>query len=666
MRGLVFAALGGAVAVIVATGCGGSDSSSDPGRVTLHRLNNAEYNNTVRDLLGTALQPANDFPADDRGYGFDNVADVLRLSPLVVELYEAAAEALIADTLEVTTAQTIQMFELMGSASSGNAQAGGWYFFSDGSAMVTAQTPIAGTYKISVRAYGTQAGTEPAKLQIDYPGQTTPIVIDVPATSSSPAIYERMVSLPAGNVQITVGFINDFYDNVAMADRNLWVDYVHITGPLDGPQIDGERRKRLLLCDALDDAGCQTTILSSFAKRAWRRPPTDDEVAKLVSLVGVARQQGDTAEAGIRLALQQILVSPHFIFRVEVDPDPNSLTPRPLTSWELATRLSYFLWSTMPDDALFAAAESGALVKDPGELVRQAERMLDDAKAVALTDNFAGQWLFTRALGDQDPDYQLFPAYDDELEAAMRAETRRYFRAFLEEDVPMDQFLVADFTYVNDRLAEFYGLPAVNSPTDLVRVSLANSPRRGFLTQGSFLRVTSNPKRTSPVKRGKWILGNLLCTPPRPPPPGVEGLVDSTMSAGSIRERLEAHRTNPICASCHRTMDPLGFGLDNFDAIGHYRTTDAGFPINATGELNDGAVFDGAIEMTQQLAANPGVYRCMVEKLYTYTGRSPFRIDAIEHIDSLTERFIDRGYHLRELLIDVVSHPFFVSRRGEP
>ncbi len=650
---------------ILALGCGGSDDKADPGRVTLHRLNNAEYNNTVRDLLGTKLQPANDFPADDRGYGFDNVADVLRLSPLSVELYEGAAEALIADALAVSSSSMTQMFEIIGDPATGNPQSGGWYFFSNGSATITANAPIAANYRIAVRAYGAQAGPDPARLSIEVPNHA-PIIIDVTATSTSPAVYQTTIALPAGMPQVTVSFINDFYDTVTMRDRNLWVDYVQVTGPIDGPQIDGEKRKRLLSCEALDDAACQNTILTSFAKRAWRRPPTDEEVSKLRSLIELSRAQGDTAEAGIRLALQRILVSPHFLFRVEVDPDPNSLTPRPLSSWELATRLSYFLWSSMPDAELFAAAESGALVKDPGELARQAQRMLDDPKAIALTDNFAGQWLFTRALGDQDPDYTLFPDYDQELENAMRAETRRYFQAFLSEDVPMDQFLVGDFTYVNDRLAAFYGLPAVNSPTGLVRVSLTNSPRRGFLTQGSFLRVTSRPKRTSPVLRGKWVLDNLLCTPPRPPPPGVEGLPEGMMATGSIRDRLEAHRTNPICASCHRTMDPLGFGLDNFDAIGRYRTTDAGYPIDATGELTDGTVFNGALEMTQQLAANPGVYRCMVQKLYTYTGRSPFRIEAIEHIDALTERFIDRGYHLRDLLVDMVTSPFFVSRRGEP
>nr|MBA3541701.1 DUF1592 domain-containing protein [Deltaproteobacteria bacterium] len=422
----------------------------------------------------------------------------------------------------------------------------------------------------------------------------------------------------------------------------------------------------ILVCDALEDRACQTTILSGFAKRAWRRPPTTEEVERLVGTVALATGQGDSAETGLRLALQQVLVSPHFVFRVEVDPDPTSIKPHPLTSWELATRLSYFLWSSMPDDALFAAAESGALTSDPGELERQTRRMLEDPRAVALTDNFAGQWLFTRALGDQDPDYELYPDYDSELEAAMRAETRRYFQAFLMEDIPMDQFLVADFTYVNDRLATHYGLPAVSSPTELVRVSLAGTERRGFLTQGSFLRVTSRPKRTSPVLRGKWVLDNLLCTPPRPPPPGVEGLPEEAMSTGSVRDRLEAHRSNPICASCHRVMDPLGFGLDNFDAIGAYRTTDSGFAIDASGQLGDGLAFNGPIEMTQLLAANPGVYRCMVEKLYTYTGRSPFRIEATEHIDSLTERFVSGGYVLRELVVDLTTDASFISRRGEP
>ncbi len=651
-----------ALSVCVVAGCGGEPAKTDPGRVTLHRLNNAEYNNTVRDLLGTALTPADDFPADDRGYGFDNVADVLRVSTLSLELYEAAAQALIADALAVTTGSSVQSFEITSDASVGTQVGEGWLFFSAGTSSITMTTPIAGTYRVSVRAYEEQAGTEAAVLSIEVPNEV-PTMIDVTAVEASPAVYEAELPLPAGTVQITVGFDNDYYDAVTGDDRNLWIDYVEVEGPLDGPVIDGARRDAILVCTELDDRDCQTTILSGFANRAWRRPTEAAEIDQLLELVDLAIEEGDTAEDGLELALQQILVSPHFLYRVEIDPDPTSATPHPLTDWELATRLSYFLWSSMPDAELFAAAEAGEL-SDPAELDRHARRMLDDPKAVALTDNFAGQWLFTRALGDQDPDYQIFPEYDDALEEAMRAETRRYFQEFLGEDLPMNQFLTADFTYVNDRLAEHYGLPAVGSD-ELTRVSLLDTPRRGFLMQGSFLRVTSRPKRTSPVLRGKWVLDNLLCTPPRPPPPGVEGLPEE-MTTGSIRDRLEAHQANPICASCHRVMDPIGFGLDHFDAIGGYRTEDDGYPIDSTGELADGVAFTDGIELSQLLADNPAVYRCMVEKLYTYLGRSPFRIEATEQIDALTTRWIDGGYVLRDLIIDMVTSPFFVSRRGEP
>ncbi|MDB4961490.1 MAG: hypothetical protein JWP01_1489 [Myxococcales bacterium] len=646
-------------------GCGNSGSSQDPGRVTLHRLNNVEYDNTMRDLLGTKLRLATDFPADDRGYGFDNVADVLRMSSLALELYETAAATLIADTLAVTTTSATQTFELMTSTSNGTAVGTGWLFFSNGSATLTANAPVAGTYRIAIRAYQHQAGTEPARLTIEVPNQPA-VTIDVTALQAAPAEYETTWTLPAGNVLVTVSFINNDCCYPAGEDRNVWVDHLTVEGPLNGPVVDVDRRSAILICDQLEDRACQTSILTRFAARAWRRPPTVTEIERLLDLVSLAATEGDTPEGGLRLALQRVLVSPHFLFRVEIDPDPTSTTPHPLTDWELATRLSYFLWSSMPDEALFAAADAGTLTSDPNEIERQTRRMLEDPKAIALTDNFAGQWLFTRALGDQDPDYDLFPMYDDELESAMRAETRRYFQAFLMDDIPMNQFLVADFTYVNDRLAAHYGLPPVGSEEELVRVSLEGTERRGFLTQGSFLRVTSRPKRTSPVLRGKWVLDNLLCTPPRPPPPGVEGLPDAETTPGSVRDRLEAHRNNPICASCHRVMDPLGFALDNFDAIGSYRSSDSGFPIDASGELADGVAFDGAIEMTKLLAEDPGVYRCMVEKLYTYTGRSPFRIEATEHVDSLTERFIAGGYILRDLIVDMTTDPSFVSRRGEP
>jgi hypothetical protein len=648
--------------VVVAAGCGGPDRQ-DPGRVTLHRLNNAEYNNTVRDLLGTSLRPADDFPTDDRAYGFDNVADVLRVSALGLELYEAAARELIDDALATNVGAVSEQFEIMSSSSTGAPRDGGWLFFSNGTANVDFAAPGAGTYRISVRAYQQPAGPEDALLSIAIAGMPATLV-RVTALAAAPETYTVDAQLAAGNHQITVGFANDFYDQASGADRNLWVDHVAVAGPFDGPVVDEDRRAAILVCADLDAAGCQADILSQFAKRAWRRPPAPDEIAKLRDLIDVAVTRGDSAETGIRLALQAILVSPHFLYRVELDPDPTSREPHPLSPWELASRLSYFVWSSMPDAELFAAAESGRLL-EPDELDRQVRRMLDDPKAVALIDNFAGQWLFTRALGSQDPDYELFPAYDRELEAAMRAETRRFFQAFLEEDLPMTKFLTADFTFVNDRLAAFYGLPPVGS-SDLVRVSLADTPRRGFLMQGSFLRVTSRPKRTSPVVRGKWVLDNLLCSPPPPPPPGVEGFPEGEMGAGSVRDRLEQHVSNPVCASCHQVMDPIGFGLDHFDAIGAYRTEDAGFPVDASGTLFGTIPFSNGVELVTALAEQPVVYRCIVEKLYTYTGRPPFRIDAIEHVEELTREFAASGFSLRELIVAVATHRSFTHRRGEP
>ncbi len=641
--------------------CGSSSSGSDPGRVTLHRLNNAEYNNTVRDLLGTTLQPADSFPADDRGYGFDNVADVLRLSPLAVELYERAAQTLVADALRTTEPATTERYELMGSTASGQVLGEGWLFFSVGSVAHSFTAAAAGTYRITVRAYGQQAGPDPAAVSIEIPGQA-PQTIAVPAVEAAPALYTASFTLTAGPTSVAVGFPNDFAD--AGSDRNLWIDYVEISGPYDGPAVDPSKRARIMTCADVASTACQEQILRGFGERAWRRPMLDAELAELQTLVTQAVAAGDPPETGVRLALQAILVSSNFLFRVEIDLSPKSLSPHRLNDYELASRLSYFLWSTMPDDELFAAARSSKL-HEPAELERQARRMLADPKSVALVDNFAGQWLFTRALGDQDPDYALFPEYDNELEAAMRIETRRYFEEFLRGDVPMNQFLTADFTFVNDRLAAFYGLPPVNT-NEFVRVSLKDTPRRGFLSQASFLRVTSRPKRTSPVLRGKWILDNLLCSPPRPPPPGVESLPDGMMATGSIRSRLEAHVKNDVCASCHRVMDPLGFGLDAFDAIGKFRTQDQGFPVDTTGKLWGELPFTNATDMAALLAAEPLVYRCMVEKLYTYTGRSPNRVEAIEHIDQLTSQFVDSGYSLRELLVAVVTHQSFMTRRGEP
>jgi hypothetical protein len=646
--------------------CGSDTEPADPGRVTLHRLNNAEYNNTVHDLLGTSLRPADDFPSDDRGYGFDNVADSLSLSPLQIELYERAASALIEDVFRVSIPSERQRSELeIIGGTAGAAQGEGWHFYSNGSAAIPFEARIAGTYRLVARAGEDHAGADYARLAFTIPGLTiAPITVTAPRTM--PAVYSVDVTLPVGSHAIKVAFTNDFYDTATSADRNLWIDYVDVIGPIGATVSDTSKRDRIVTCDPASGTDCVRQILRAFTRRAWRRPPTDEELGRLVELTAVARDAGDDAVAGLKLALVAALVSPHFLFRVELDAEPGARDAHPLSGFELASRLSYFLWSSMPDDELLAAAEQGRL--GTAALVRaQAEHMLADPRAEAMIDNFAGQWLFTRALADHAPDAATYPAYDAQLAAAMRAETRRFFRAFLFEDLPLDQLFTADFTYVNDRLAAHYGMRPPGT-TELVRVSLEGTPRRGLLTQGSILTVTSHPRRTSPVKRGKWLLDQLLCEPPPPPPPGVEGLPgEMGPVTGSVRDRLEQHRQNEVCAACHAQIDPLGFALEGFDGIGASRIDDNGYPVDTRGELPDGRAFDGPAELAALLAVDPRVYRCMTEKLYTYAlGRRPDTRDARVHVDELAGELTAGGHRLRELVLAIVTHDAFLTRRGEP
>ncbi len=514
------------------TGAGGQ-GTSDPGRVTLHRLNRVEYNNTVRDLLGTSLTPANEFPVDDRGRGFDNMADVLSLSPLQLNMYRSAAIALVDETMT----------------------------------------------------------------------------------------------------------------NAAL-------------------------RARLVACDLVSEGEtCARAVLARFVPRAWRRPVTDAELAHLMKLIGTARTYGDSYEQGLKLALEAVLVSPHFLFRVELDPTPTSTAPHPLDPYELASRLSYFLWSTMPDDELFAQAKSGAL-HDPATLSAQAQRMLKSPKAQALVDNFAGQWLYIRMMDEVAPDPEAFPKFDAGLRAAMKSEAERLFQDVVAGAISADQLLTANFTYVNDRLAAHYGLPSPGS-SNMVRVNLpAGAQRGGFLSQGSFLTVTSHTTRTSPVVRGKWVLGQLLCTDVPPPPPDVDVTSIDQMTGGTLRQRLEAHRANPKCAACHGLMDPIGFGLENYDAVGAYRTADGQAPIDASGTLPSGQAFTGALQLERLIANDSNYAACLVDNLYAYAlGRepdttTPGHLDR-SIIEALADRLRQSGYDFRDLAARIVTSATFTSRRGE-
>ena len=496
------------------------DPARDPGRVTIHRLNNTEYNNTVRDLLGTALRPADQFPADDVSYGFDNIAAALSVSPVQVELYHRSAELLAADVM-----------------------------------------------------------------------------------SAAP--------------------------------------------------------ERILVCqpDPADPAPCVREVAAQFGRRAWRRPLADDELAAALALFQAAIDAGGDAHAGIQLLVEWFLGSPNFLFRIEIDPVPGAV--RPLDDHEIASRLSYFLWSSMPDDELFAAADQGRLVQ-MDELGHQIERMLADPKADALVDNFAGQWLYLRGLAEHEPDAELFPEFDSSLRASMVAETAAFFREFLRGDRPIQDMLSADFTFLDDRLAAHYGLDLAGEAVP------AGSRRRGLLGHASILTVTSYPNRTSPVRRGKWVLEELLCSAPPPPPPGVEGLDEEGPLTGSIRERMEQHRSDPVCASCHQAMDPIGFALEHFDATGAWRETDGEFAIDATGTLPDGSSFDGAVEMAGVIAGDARFTRCLSEKMLTYAlGRGLEETDA-ETVDGIHARLLAGGARLSDLVRLVATSDPFLYRRGEP
>lgn len=661
-----------ALGAVGALGCsGGSDDpapvtsydpNADPGRVTMHRLNRVEYNNTVRDLLGTTKTPADDFPADDRGYGFDNISDVLSISPLQLELYERAAEDLAIEAMLLpsqsekllTEAETLQG---QVGAVSGDA----WNLWSSGELPLTYEFPSTGKYRVKARVWGDQAGSEPVQVNLLL-GGTVAGTFDVASTSASPEEISAEADVNAGTKVVSVEFLNDYYDEASGADRNLYIDWIEVEGPL-GATGANPIREKIVVCDiATGDPACVRQVIEKFAERAFRRPLQAAEVDKLVAFVDLAKAQGQTVDQGVQLALQAILTSPHFVFRVEVDPDPASLEKHPLNDFELASRLSYFIWSSMPDEELLQAAREGRL-QDPAELEAQVARMLEDPRAEALIDNFAGQWLYTRALDDHTPDYYAFPDWDEDLKESMRTETELFFREFLYGDLPVSQMLTADFTFLNDRLAEHYGLPAPGG--DFVRVNLDDPNRMGLLTLGSLLTVTSFPTRTSPVKRGKWVLTQLLCDEPAPPPANVEGLPTEEVPTGSIRDRLEQHRADPTCASCHKIMDPLGFGLESFDGIGAFRTEDSGFPVDSTGELPSGEKFNGAVELSQIVSADPRFPECVAEKMFTYALGRGAEIPDAPYLKHINEEFEARGQTLKQLIAVIATSEPFRMRRGE-
>ncbi|MBI3839743.1 MAG: DUF1592 domain-containing protein [Planctomycetia bacterium] len=644
-------------AELAKSGCG---QSRDPGRVTIRRLNRGEYNNTIRDLVGIDFHPADDFPSDDVGYGFDNIGDVLSMPPILLEKYMAAAQEIVKRALGTEQANLVT-----------NEITGG-QIVQGGARMLASQAEVRtklrmfgeGDYILRVRAYGEQAGPEPVKMAICLDEKTVRMV-DVKAVDNSPQIYEAWITTPGGPHVYSVAFLNDYYqpDAPPPNDRNLVIDNLEVMGPYPAtykqiiPREHTPDDKMLLARE----------IMSAFLARAFRRPSTAAEVDRLLGLVKLAESEQENFAMSIGLAVQAMLVSPHFLFRVELDPEPeNPLAVRTINDFELATRLSYFLWSSMPDDELFAQARFGTLRKGD-HLDREIKRMLQDPKAQALVENFAGQWLQLRNLKIASPDKREYPSFDEPLRAAMAKETELFFAAIMKEDRVVLDFIDGNFTFVNERLARHYGIPDVKGE-EYRRVALDGQQRGGVLTQASVLTVTSNPTRTSPVKRGKWVLENLLGTPPPPPPPDVPPLDEAAGVAlsGSLRERMEQHRAKADCAICHNRMDPLGFGLENYNGIGAWRNEDGEFKIDSSGTLPGGQSFAGPRELKAILKGRQDDFvRCLAEKMLTYgLGRG------VEYYDKCTVADIaaamkQNDYRFSSLIVAVVHTDAFQKRRGK-
>lgn len=632
-----------------------------PGRVTLRRLNRAEYDNTIRDLLGIDIHPAAEFPSDDVGYGFDSIGDVLSMPPVLLERALQAAERVAKASIASGDVDAAPQQTAKGGVLPSHGEIGETLRF-DGT----------GDYILRVHAWGDQAGDEPVKMALRLDGGDVE-TFEVRATARKPRDYEVTRRVERGEHRVAAAFLNDYYNPEApdprRRDRNLHVGGITVIGPigtLPDPLPEPHRRFFSVPVDPAAERDAQREqarkILLPVVSRAYRRPAAEAELERIVAVYDGARDRGESIERAMQVALSAVLVSPSFLFRVEKDPPPGAV--RDLDDYELASRLSYFLWSSMPDRELLAAAHRGE-VHTPEQLVAQARRMLADDKARALVDNFAGQWLQLRSLDTFSPDRVRFPGFDDDLRRSMRRETEEFFWRIVREDRSVVEFLDADWSILDERLARHYGIEGI-AGGEFRTVAVDRGTRGGLLGQASILAVTSNPTRTSPVKRGKWILENLFAAPPPAPPPNVPELKDAgAQLTGTLRQRMEQHRADPSCASCHKLMDPLGFGLENYDAIGHWRTEDAGAAIDAGGETPDGSRFTGPAELRGILLARQDEFRrCLAEKLLTYAlgrGLEWYDACAVERIAAGTAAGGDR---FSALVAEIVTSPAFRQREG--
>ena len=690
-------------------------AAPNPGRPVLHRLNRSEYANAIRDVLAVDIDASSLLPPDDSAYGFDNISDVLGVSPSLQERYLNAAKKVsalaIGDTRVAPGSETYRVRQDL----SQDQHLDGLPLGTVGGVLVRHTFPVDGEYTFQVKLYRTNLnivrGLQYAhQVEFSVDGERIHLasiggkedlaaLFDKP-TDTGDAVEERLrvrVPVKAGPRQVTVTFLQEpaVADSVRLqpylrssADNFDWAGRPHmqtlaITGPFNpiGPG-DTPSRRRILVCQPAsrgtkapagkeprtspDERSCARDILSTIARRAYRKPLADGDLAPVMTFFDRGRQQG-TFERGIQMGIERILASPQFVFRLERD--PAGVAPGAsyrVSDIELASRLSFFLWSSVPDDELLAAAAAGRL-SDRAALERQTRRMLADSRAHALVKNFAGQWLQLRNVRAVQPNSDQFPDFDDNLRQSFQRETEMLFESIISEDRNVLDLLRADYTFVNERLARHYGIPNVHG-SRFRRVTVSDEARKGLLGHGSILALTSHAERTSPVVRGKWILENILGTPPPPPPADVPPLKveEEGQKPRTVREQMAEHRVNPVCASCHKVMDPIGFALENFDAVGAWRTREAGGPIDASGELSDGTHVDGVVTLRQALLSRPEVFLgTMTEKMLTYAlgrGLSAADMPVLRSIGRDARR---QDHRFSSLVLGIVNSMPFQTRKAQ-
>ena len=681
-------------------------ANPNPGHATLHRLNRTEYSNSVRDLLALDVDASTLLPPDDESYGFDNNADVLGVSPVLLERYVSASRKVsrlaVGDPTQGAVAQTFRARPDL----SQDKRVEGLPLGTRGGILMHYNFPLDGKYSIKVvlarntvdvirgleEAHQLEILVDGARVFLASVGGTS----DTEALVKNPAEARMMIEarlqarvpIKAGPRTVAVTFLQH---NAAEDDYILepflrttldpvneaglpHIDQAVISGPYDatGPG-DTPSRRKIFVCrpaNSSEEVGCAKKILSTLARQAYRRPITPSDTEPLLSFYQAGRNQGGGFDAGIERALRLILSSPEFVFRFEHDPaavaDGASYRVNDL---ELASRLSFFLWSSIPDDELLNLAVAGKL-SDPATLDGQVRRMLSDPRAEALSSNFAAQWLYLRNLKNIAPNPDDFPDFDDNLRQSLLTETELFFKSVVNENRSVLDLLNGNYTFVNERLAKHYGIPNVYG-SRFRRVTLTDDARRGLLGQGSVLTVTSYATRTSPVLRGKWILTNILGTPPPAPPPNVPALKENNEGGKvlSVRERLEEHRKSPACASCHKIMDPLGFALENFDAIGQWRAkSEDGAPIDASGVLLDGSKVDGPVTLRAALMSRPDVFvSTLTEKLMTYALGRGVDYNDMPAIRAIVARAAADDYHFSDLVAGIVkSPPFRMKMKTSP